>query len=62
MKIEPEAGSLIGPSVSPAQLKLGTIQWVFFGRESSVVMSSSYFAHYKHCFSPPTLLLYAPPS
>lgn len=46
MKIEPEAGSLIGPSVSPAQLKLGTIQWVFFGRESSVVMSSSYFAHY----------------
>lgn len=29
MKIEPEAESLIGSSVSPALLKLGTIQWVF---------------------------------
>ena len=38
MKIEPEAESLIDLSVSPALLKLGTIQWVFFSAEKALLL------------------------
>lgn len=53
MKIEPEAKSLIGPSVYPTLLKLGTIQFFFpfQQKKGAVVTFSPYFTYYKHYFS-----------
>lgn len=63
MKIEPEAKSLIGPSVYPTLLKLGTIQSFFFSFSEKKVLLFHFLPILliiSIVLVPSTLLPYAP--
>lgn len=60
MKTEPEAESLIGPSVSPALLKLGTIQCFFSAEKALLLHLLPILLIISIVLVLSTLLLYAP--